>query len=157
MCISAPSVFWQNSLLCSCRINSSQLLQSQLEEGGGKGKRGRRTGETEREGVSRLSQLAKSGMQCKITTVGTSPHLCLILFTKSKSKFQLTLRSEAMNKKKWESRGPLKSLFPQNFKLFCQPGRQPLSIISPDLLWIFYLDIHTHKYILSTFDYSLIY
>ena len=52
---------------------------------------GRRSGETERERVSRLSQLAKSGMQCKIITVGTSHHLCFILFTKSKSQFQLIL------------------------------------------------------------------
>jgi len=37
MCISAPSVFWQNLFLCSCRINGSQLLQCQLEGGGGKG------------------------------------------------------------------------------------------------------------------------
>lgn len=90
MCISAPSVFWQNLFLCSCRINSSQLLQSQLEGGGGKGMR-EEEAERRRGRVSRLSQLAKSGMQCKIITVGTSHHLCFILFTKSKSKFQLIL------------------------------------------------------------------
>ena len=39
----------------------------------------------ERGRVSRVSQLAKSCVYCKIITVVTSHHLCFILFIKSKS------------------------------------------------------------------------
>lgn len=108
--------------------------------------------------VSRLSQLAKSGMQCKIITVGTSHHLCFILFTKSKSKFQLILRSGAMNKEEIENHGDhLNLYFPKPSSPLVNLEATIVNNFPKIYFLIFYLDIYTHKCILSTFNYSLIY